>query len=1205
MAEAKAKSDGPQEKGTPPDPGLTPSSPPQAATAKPEPLVLGPAAGPTDDAPTIISRLRQVPLRPEETLAGVLRGRQLAHFELLEPIGVGGMAAVIRARDTQLDRTVALKILPPEMAADPENVRRFHQEARAAAKLDHENIARVFFCGEDQGLHFIAFEFVEGENLRTLLEQRGRMPAPEAIHYILQVATGLAHAADRGVVHRDIKPSNIIISSNGRAKLVDMGLARSLEPHSDGGLTHSGVTLGTFDYISPEQALEPREADVRSDIYSLGCTLYHMLTGQPPVPEGTAARKLHHHQHVDPVDPRQLNPAIPDEVAALLARMMAKDPNDRYQRPEELVGHLILLAQKLGSTGHGTDSVLFVDAPLPGQPRTRPWVVVGSAILGLVALIAMIGPWPPPSRPAVDKSLGQAEPRPQKTNSTDPEGPTSPHVQRIVSVAHTDLATIHTQDAKALAIFFQKKDPVAKVYLTGNLHVSRDTPLVFQGQQLTIEPEPGLEEPPTISRLSEATAGEESWAAVTVMSGTALIRRLRFELAAGTAEKLRMTAVAQQGGQLTLEKCSFFQEEATGSDETRMSSVTINGPPAGAERPVLNLRDCYFAHGQYALTLLCPAQVDARHCAFGPHRAALFALQSESTASTEPGASVQLQNCSAFIVGDSVFRLEDGISCRLGVENCVLSCPESDAVPHGLATLIEQADSKPIRWSYTSSHTCYHNLKAFWMASSRKGSPEAITDWDQFKLRFAVEGEPPLDCSSSPWESSQPLQALRNENPQMAFRLNTSLPELRQPNHPTQLIGVEHCVWGPSYTEKLLPLEPKSPPEPVARREERIVDPSLTAPEKNTYRTLRQALDDTRPGEVVLIKYQGILPVEPVRLEKAAVDVTIKPYPGYHPILSIASTPEQDAAMFRIYDGQVKLESLDFLLAPGSSPFKAKTVVAVMGDGQCSLKDCLVTMLGAKDVGLTLVTLADPAGVMKMDPQAAPQQDPKVTLESCFARGTGNLVTVRASRPFELHIEKSLAVLDGSLLSIDGSSKEAVPRRPAQITLEQVTTYLTDHLVWLRGSSEEGRSMKGLVQTQFKLVTNCLFVSASGKSLIHLDGVDTEEQMKRLINWVQGSHNLYSNFTSSLLDQQPSGGSDGMMPPPPYGKTQWEGFTEESDARFERLRLSSSLTADASLAKALPADFKTRSEANPQGYGVDLDSLPKPSDVPTDNSSAP
>jgi hypothetical protein len=683
-----------------------------------------------------------------------------------------------------------------------------------------------------------------------------------------------------------------------------------------------------------------------------------------------------------------------------------------------------------------------------------------------------------------------------------------------------------------------------------------------------------------------------------------VIRRLRFELDAGAGEKMRMTGVAQQGGELTLEKCSFFQEEAAGSGEARISSVTVSGLMAGAGRPTLNLRDCYFARGQYALTLLRPAEVDARHCAFGPHRVALFDLHNEATAGTNPGVSLQLHHCSAFVVGDSVFRLQDGISCRLAVENCVLSCPENNPVPHGLAALIEQADSKPIRLSYMNSHTCYHNLKALWMGSSRKGTLDTITDWDPFKLRFDVQGEPPLACTSSPWDNSKPLQALRNENPQLAFRLNTSLPELRQANHPTQVIGVEHCVWGPSYKEKLPPLEPKSSPEQVARREERIVDPSLTAYKENTYRTLRQALEDTKPGEVVLIKHQGILPVEPVRLEKAAVDVTIKPHPGYHPILSIGPTTEQDAAMFRIYDGQLRLESLDFLLAPGSSPFKAQTVVAVMGDGQCTLKECLITLQGAKDAGLTLVTLADPAGVMKMEPQTAPPQDPKVTLESCLARGTGNLVTVRASRPFELRVEKSLAALDGSLLLIDGSSKEAVPRRPAQVTLEQITTYLTDHLVWLRGSAEEGRSMKGLVLTQCK-VTNCLFLSAGGKSLIHLDGVDTEEQMKRLFAWGDSGHNVYSNFTSSLLDQQPSGGSDAMMPPPPYGRTQWESFTGEQDARFERLRLSTSLAADTSLAKAVPADFKIKPEANVQGYGVDLESLPKSSDVPADNNLAP
>src|SRR5262249_46125512 len=213
----------------------------------------------------------------------------------------------------------------------------FKQEARAAALLDHENIARVYACGEDQGLHFITFEFVEGINLRQMIDRRGTIPPGECVRYMLQVAAGLAHASQRGLVHRDIKPANIIIARDRRAKMVDGGWARRLDTNRvNGGVTQSGVTLGTFDYISPEQALDPRRADVRSDIYSLGCAFYHALTGRPPVPEGTAAKKLHAHQFEAPIDPRDINPQVPDGLAVVLAKMMAKDPTRRSQTPVAL-----------------------------------------------------------------------------------------------------------------------------------------------------------------------------------------------------------------------------------------------------------------------------------------------------------------------------------------------------------------------------------------------------------------------------------------------------------------------------------------------------------------------------------------------------------------------------------------------------------------------------------------------------------------------------------------------------------------------------------------------------------------------------------------------------------------------------------------------------------------------------------------------------
>src|SRR6266851_2413205 len=377
-------------------PSLPPATPESVATS-----IFRPTHPVSDDAPTIISRAKPQSVHAEDLLKSDLRGRRLGHFELLEPIGAGGMAAVLRARDTQLDRTVALKILPPEMASNPENILRFHQEARAAAKLDHENIARVFFCGEDQGLHFISFEFVEGETLRAHIQSHGRLSVPDAVNYLAQIAGGLAHAAERGVVHRDIKPSNIIITPDGRAKLVDMGLARSVEPQADIALTQSGVTLGSFDYISPEQALEPREADSRSDIYSLGCTFYHALTGQTPVPDGTAAKKLHHHQSVEPIDPRQLNPEIPDELAGILSRMMAKDPKDRYQRPEELVHHLLHPGSNFSaSASDSSGSARKTPRPFndksagavkPARRRNRLSWAVGAAAAVLLTAFSVYG----------------------------------------------------------------------------------------------------------------------------------------------------------------------------------------------------------------------------------------------------------------------------------------------------------------------------------------------------------------------------------------------------------------------------------------------------------------------------------------------------------------------------------------------------------------------------------------------------------------------------------------------------------------------------------------------------------------------------------------------------------------------------------------------------------------------------------------------
>ncbi len=320
-----------------------------------------------------------------------LPGDMLDAFMIEEVIGVGGMGSVFRALDTKLDRQVALKLLPPDQAADSEVVARFYQEGRSAARLDHENIARVYSIGQHGFFHFIAFEFIEGETVKTRTETAGALPVSEAVHIGLEIAQALVHASERGVVHRDIKPSNIIITSSGRAKLVDMGLARRFERGGDNGLTQSGMTLGTFDYISPEQARDPRDVDVRSDLYSLGCTLFQMLTGRPPFPGGTVLQKLIQHQEEPPADVRTLNPQVPVELAATIAKLMAKDRDRRYQTPEHLVRDLLGVAGSIGLTPPSSAFPLWqAEGARHAWERNLVWLV---PVGGLIAIVLGLAWW--------------------------------------------------------------------------------------------------------------------------------------------------------------------------------------------------------------------------------------------------------------------------------------------------------------------------------------------------------------------------------------------------------------------------------------------------------------------------------------------------------------------------------------------------------------------------------------------------------------------------------------------------------------------------------------------------------------------------------------------------------------------------------------------------------------------------------------------
>jgi serine/threonine-protein kinase len=350
-----------------------------------------------DDPPTVITQREMLPAEAQsDSVVRILHGRilpgeRLGHFELLQYVGGGGMGKVFRALDTRLARSVALKILSPEHAADRETVLRFQNEAQSAARLDHDNIARVYYVGEDRGLHYIVFEFIEGVNVRDLVDSKGPLPLAEAVSYTLQVADALGHAAQRNVVHRDIKPSNLLITPAGQAKLIDMGLARLREVDAAAAdLTASGVTLGTFDYISPEQARDPRNTDVRSDIYSLGCTFFFMLTGRPPFLGGTMLQKLLQHQADQPPDLRQFRPELPEDVNRILRKMLAKDPRRRYSSPLELVNDLLWVARAAGlrpATSGGRTWMAPITPVISAYYRHLPWMV---SLLCLVAIVVAL-----------------------------------------------------------------------------------------------------------------------------------------------------------------------------------------------------------------------------------------------------------------------------------------------------------------------------------------------------------------------------------------------------------------------------------------------------------------------------------------------------------------------------------------------------------------------------------------------------------------------------------------------------------------------------------------------------------------------------------------------------------------------------------------------------------------------------------------------
>ena len=325
-----------------------------------------------------------------QMIGTVLSGR----YKLEAKLGSGGMSTVYLARDTTLDRAVAVKVMHREMSEQADQLERFRQEARAVAKISHPNVVAVIDAGEDGGHPYIVFEYVEGETLKQRINRVGALDPQEALAYAIEIARGLTVAHARNMVHRDIKPQNVLIDSEGRAKLTDFGISRQLEQD---GMTATGRVLGTTDYVAPEQAMG-HPVDQRSDIYSLGVVLYEMLVGQVPFQADSQVGVAMKHVNEELPDVQQRRPELSAAAALVVERATAKDPDQRYQQVGELIDDLSTAleveAARAGSTTGEATSVLEAVPPaerkLGGGGGRRSWLAIAALVLVAAAILLAV-----------------------------------------------------------------------------------------------------------------------------------------------------------------------------------------------------------------------------------------------------------------------------------------------------------------------------------------------------------------------------------------------------------------------------------------------------------------------------------------------------------------------------------------------------------------------------------------------------------------------------------------------------------------------------------------------------------------------------------------------------------------------------------------------------------------------------------------------
>jgi serine/threonine protein kinase len=374
-------------------------------------------------------------------------GQVLGEFRLMHRLGRGGMGQVYLAEQTSLKRKVALKLLHPELAANERSLLRFKAEAENVARATHANIVQIYTIGQANGINYLALEYVEGKNLREFIEKKGTPELSLGLHIMMQVASALQRASELGIIHRDIKPENILLTKKGEVKVADFGLSRCFAEEGQQTITQSQVTMGTPLYMSPEQ-VERRTVDTRTDIYSLGVTCYHMFAGTPPFRGNSPIEVAYQHVHKDAQPLAEIRPDLPADLCAIIQKMMAKKPEDRYQSAREIVRDINRLSEALNL---GTVAAISISSSLIGVSSealrgsaTQPWSetppriswlwrvgMVGSVLLALTG--GLVFGWVQHQRqqPAKDSQPAQvvAQPEDKKATSKDREKELQQRVQ--------------------------------------------------------------------------------------------------------------------------------------------------------------------------------------------------------------------------------------------------------------------------------------------------------------------------------------------------------------------------------------------------------------------------------------------------------------------------------------------------------------------------------------------------------------------------------------------------------------------------------------------------------------------------------------------------------------------------------------------------------------------------------------------------------